>query len=111
MHTLECCIAHINNGKVKTNMFLISAGPDGEDIYENLQLSPSQQYNLDAVFNAFERYCEPTCNFHVARFKLRAVKQHETETINTFYHCILRLARQCQFENINEHLINAIVYS
>ena len=38
------------------------------------------------------------------------MKQHETETINTFYHRILRLARQCQFENISEHLIDAIVY-
>ena len=25
-------MAHITNGKVKTNMFLISAEPDGEDI-------------------------------------------------------------------------------
>ena len=76
-------MAHINNGKVKTKMFLIWAGPDGEDIYENIQLSLSQQYNLDAVFEAFERYCEPICSFCVARFKFRAVKQHETETINT----------------------------
>ena len=38
------------------------------------------------------------------------MKQHETGTINAFYHCILRLARECQFENINEHLIDAIVY-
>ena len=103
-------MAHITNDKVKTNMFLIWAGPDGEDVYENLQLSPSHQYNLDAVFEAFERYCKPTCNCQAARFKFRAVKQHETETINMFYHQILHLARQCQFENINEHLINAIVY-
>ena len=48
-------MVHITNGKVKTNMFLIWAGPDGEDIYENLQLSLSQQYNLNAVFEAFER--------------------------------------------------------
>ena len=102
-------MAYINNGKVKMNMFLIWTGPDGEDIYENLQLPPSQQYNLDAVFKAFERYCKPICNF-VLPFKFRAVKQHETETINTFYHRILCLARQCQFENINEHLIDAIVY-
>ena len=43
-------------------------------------------------------------------FKFRAVKQQESETINTFYHWILCLPRQCQFENINEHLIDAIVY-
>ena len=41
---------------------------------------------------------------------MRVVRQHETETISTFYHHILRLARQCQFENINERLINAVVY-
>ena len=101
---------HVHNYMVKTNILLICAGPNGEDVYENLKLPPSQQYNLDAVFEAFEWYCKPTCNFHAARFKFRAVKQHESETINTFYHRILCLARQCQFENINEHLIDAIVY-
>ena len=104
-------MAHITNGKVKTNMFLIWAGPDGEDIYENLRLPSTQQYDTSVIFEAFERYCEPVCNFRAARFKFRSVKQQDGETINTFYHRILRLARQCQFENINEHLIDAIVYS
>ena len=44
------------------------------------------------------------------RFKFRSVKQHDTETINTFYHHILCLAKQCQFNNIDEHLIDAIVF-
>ena len=102
-------MAHITHGKVKTIMFLIWTGPDGKDIYENLHLSSSQQYNLDAVFEAFERYCKLICNFCAARFKFRSVKQHDTETINAFYHRILHLARQCQFDNIDEHLIDAIV--
>ena len=102
-------MAHITNDKVKNNMFLIWAGPDAEDIYENPHLSSSQRYNLDAVLETFERYCKPICNFHAARFKFRSVKQHETETINSFYHCILHLARQCQFDNIDEHLIDAKV--
>ena len=88
MCIFDGAMVHITNGKVKTNMFLIWAGPHGEDVYENLPLSPSQQYNLDAVFEAFQRYWEPICNFCAARFQFRAVKQHETETINTFYHCI-----------------------
>ena len=75
-------MAHITNCKVKTNMFLIWAGPDGEDICNNFQFSLSRQYNLDAVFEAFERYCKPICNFPAATFKFRVVKQHETETIN-----------------------------
>ena len=103
-------MAHISSGKDKTNMFLIWAGPNAEDIYENLHLSSSQQYNLEAVFKAFERYCEPIYNSRVARFKFRSVKQHDTETINTFYHRILHLAKQCQFDNIDEHLIDTIVF-
>ena len=110
MHIFDGPMAHITNGKVKTNMYLIWAGPDGKDIYENLHLSSSQQYNLDAVFEAFEKYCKPICNFCTARFKFRSIKQHDTETINTFYHLILHLARQCQFDNIDEHLIDTIVY-
>ena len=90
MHIFDGPMAHITNGKVKTNMFLIWAGPNGEDICENLQLSLSQQYNLDAVFETFERYCKPICNFCAARFKFRSIKQHDIETINTFYHHILR---------------------
>ena len=46
----------------------------------------------------------------MVRFKFRSVKQHDTETINTFYHHILHLARQCQFDNTDKHLIDAIVF-
>ena len=45
------------------NMLLIWAGPDGEDINENLRLPSSQQYDMYVIFEEFERYCEPTCNF------------------------------------------------
>ena len=62
MHIFDGPVAHITNDKVKTNMFLIWAGPDTEDIYKHLHLSSSQQYNLDAVLEAFERYCKPICN-------------------------------------------------
>ena len=103
-------MAHITNGKVKTSMFLIWAGPDGEGIYENLRLPSTQQYDMNVIFEAFERYCEPICNFCATRFKFGSVRQQDGETINTFYHRILRLARQCQFENINKRLIDAIVY-
>ena len=55
MHTFDGPMAHISSGKVKTNMFLIWAGPNSEDIYENPHLSSSQQYDLNVIFKAFER--------------------------------------------------------
>ena len=62
MHIFDRPMAHISSSKVKTNMFLIWAGPNSEDIYKNLHLTLSQ-YDLDVIFEAFERYCKPICNF------------------------------------------------
>ena len=63
MHIFDGPMAQITKDKVKTNMFLIWDGPDAKDIYKNIHLSSSQQYNLDAVLEAFERYCKLICNF------------------------------------------------
>ena len=41
---------HITSGKVKTGMLLIWAGPDSEDIYENLNLPPHLRHDVDHVF-------------------------------------------------------------
>ena len=62
MYIFDGFMAHISNDKVKTNMFLIWAGPDAKNIYKNLHLPSSQQYNLDA------------------ELKFRSVKQHDIET-------------------------------
>ena len=37
-------MAHVTSGKVKTNMFLIWCGSDGEDIYNNFEL---KMYDID----------------------------------------------------------------
>ena len=38
------------------------------------------------------------------------VFQQSGETIDTFYNCILKLARQCEFSEMNERLIDAIIF-
>ena len=53
-------MAHIT---VKTNMFLIWCGPDGEDIHDNFELTDDEMYDIDYVMEQFELYCEPICNF------------------------------------------------
>ena len=56
-------MAHITSGKVKTNMFLIWAGPDGQDIYDNFNLTVVQQYDIEYVMQHFQEFCAPICNF------------------------------------------------
>ena len=62
-------MAHVTNGKVKTNMFLIWCGPDREDMYDNFELAEHEMYDIDLITEQFELYCEPICNFHAARYK------------------------------------------
>ena len=103
-------MCHITSGKVKTSMLLIWAGPDGEDIYENFNLPIHQKHDVDFVLNKFEDFCEPICNFRIAHFKLCKVHQYQGESIDVFYNRILKVARQCEFSNTDERLINAIIF-
>ena len=62
-------MAHVTNGKVMTNMFLIWCGTNREDIYDNFELEEHEMYNTDLIMEQFELYCKPICNFHAARYK------------------------------------------
>ena len=77
-------MAHVTSGKVKTNMFLIWCGPDGEDIYDNFELTEDEMYDIDYVIEQFELYCEPICSFCATRYKFCQVSQRENELMNTF---------------------------
>ena len=103
-------MCHITSGKVKTSMLLIWAGPDGEDIYENFNLPIHQKHDVDFVLNKFKDICEPISNFRIAHFKFSKVHQYQGESIDVFYNCILKVARQCEFSNIDERLIDAIIF-
>ena len=104
-------MCHIKSGKVKTSKFLIWASPDGEDIYESFNLLSHQAANdIELVMQHFEEFCKPICNFRVARFCFTKVFQQQGETIDTFYNSILKLARQCEFSDINKRMIDAIIF-
>ena len=90
-------MAHVTD-KVKVNILLLRCGPDGEDIYEGFNLSEYQQYDLNLIWMLLDKHCEPICNFHASRWKFRTVTQAPYETLDTFYNCIHKLAKQCQFE-------------
>ena len=110
-HVFEGPMAHVSD-KVKVNMLLLWCGPDGEDIYESFDLSDHQMYDLELIWTLFDKHCEPICNFRAVRWKFRTVAQAPSETLDTFYNRIHKLAEQCQFEPLEEksRLIDAIIY-
>ena len=109
-HIFDEPMCHITSGKVKTSMLLIWAGPDGEDIYKNFNLLPHQKYDVDYVFRRFEEFCELICNFRMARFKFPKVYQHNGESVDVFYNRILKTGRQCEFPDMDDCIIDAIIF-
>ena len=92
MRIFDGPMCHITSGKVKTNMLLIWAGPDGEGIYDSFNLRPDQANDVGHVLQRFEEFCEPICNFRAARYKFTKVSQCQGEAIDAFYNRILKLA-------------------
>ena len=70
------------------------------------------QYDLDLIWALFDKHCQPICNFRAARWKFRTVSQAPSESLDTLYNRIHKLAKQCQFEPLEEksRLIDAIIY-
>ena len=55
--------------------------------------------------------CEPICKFRMARFKFSKVYQYTGESVDIFYNRILKTARQCEFPDMDHHIIDAIIFS
>ena len=65
---------------------------------------------LAMSYRDFEEFCDPICNFRAARYKFTKVSQCQGKAIDTFYNRILKLAHQCDFKNMEERLIDAIIF-
>ena len=83
-------------------MLLLWCSPDGEDIYEGFNLDEHHQYDLDLIWTLFDCHCEPICNFQATRWEFRTVSQAQSETLDTFYNRIFKLAKQCQLKPAEE---------
>ena len=46
----------------------------------------------------------------MARFKFSKVSQHNGETVDTFYNRILKIVRQCEFPDMADCIIDAIIF-
>ena len=60
----------------------------------------TQKYDIDYVFRKFKEFCKPICNFCMARLN--------DESVDVFY--ILKIARQCEFPDMDDCIIDAIIF-
>ena len=52
----------------------------------------------------------PKSNFRLSRYKLRTLKQHPGESVDSFVKKIRILVEECRFMKPDEHIIDAVVF-
>jgi len=88
----------------------IWSGAEGIELVSTWSLSNTDQNKLETYWEKFEAYVAPKSNFRIARFKLRALKQQNDESIDSFVKRIRILAAECKFSNSNEQIVDTLIF-
>ena len=94
---------------VKIQYLLLWSGADGADMCDGWQLSDADKMKLDVHWSKFDSHVQPKSSFRVARFQLRALKQNNGESIDSFFTRIKVLLRQCQYKEPDEMLLDTLI--
>ena len=90
--------------------FLLWSGEEGIEISSTWDLSNTESNTLSVYWERFEKYVAPKSNFRIARYKLRSLKQDNGESVDAFMKNVRLLARECKYENTNEHMLDTLIF-
>jgi len=88
----------------QANFLLLWVGEEGRELAASSDLSNAERKKLSPYWERFEKFVKPKSNFRVARFKLRAARQAEGESVDKFVKRIRLIASECAYPA--EHMMN-----
>lgn len=94
---------------VKVQYLLLWVGPNRADIRYGWALNDTDQNKLNIHWAKYDAYGRPKSSFRVARFKLHALKQYSSETIDAYVTHAKIILSQCQYSDSDEMLLNTII--
>ena len=95
---------------VKVKYLLLWSGEEGIEISSTWDLSNTESNTLSVYWERFEKYVAPKSNFRIDRYKLRSLKQDNGESVDAFMKNVRLLARECKYENTNEHILDTLIF-
>ena len=87
------------------------------DLVRRQRLRPSlhvdainrRKEELSTYWANFETYVAPRCNFKLARYKVRTIKQEPSETVDPVIKKLHILVKECKYIKPNDHIIDALI--
>ncbi|XP_072401082.1 uncharacterized protein [Diabrotica undecimpunctata] len=89
----------------KIAIFLNLAGEEAQDIFKTFKLSDEERKQYNVVINAFKTYCSPLKNETNDRFLFFTRVQEEDEEFDNFTKQVKLLAKNCNFDSLEDSLI------
>ena len=91
--------------KVRCATFLHVAGPQAQAIHQTLTFTRDEVNKIEPLKLKFKEYCEPKRNITVIRYLFNTRNQHNGEPFTKFVTDLKRLARDCEFDALEESLM------
>ena len=92
----------------KRALLLYQAGPEVHEIFKTLP-DTGDEKNYEAAVNALTAYFEPEKNRIYQTYMFRQASQQDNETIDEFHTHLRRLAKQCEFVDVEFEIKMQIV--
>ncbi|XP_072398160.1 uncharacterized protein [Diabrotica undecimpunctata] len=89
----------------KIAIFLNLAGKEAQDIFKTFKLSDEERKQYNVVINAFKTYCSPLKNETYDRFLFFTRIQEEDEEFDNFMKDVKLLAKNCNFDSLEDSRI------
>ena len=96
--------------ETKIKYLLIWSGEEGIELSSTWNLTVDEKKSLLVHYTRFETYVAPKSNFRLARYKLRMLKQGQSETVDAFIKRARVLIQECKYVGANEHLLDTLIY-
>ena len=96
----------------KVNYLLLWVGEEGRELANTWSLIEEDRKSLKPYWDEYEKFVKPKSNFRIARFKLRDMKQSDTESIDEFVKRIRIMIKDCNYPagETNEHIIDTVIF-
>ena len=109
---------HYFNGPLKTlseeekcSYLQIWLGEEGIDLVSTwTDISNDDRVKLNTYWTKLEKYVSPKSNFRLSRFKLRALKQDQCESVDSFIRRIRTLVNLCNYSNPDEMTLDTLIF-
>ena len=90
---------------VRCATFLHVAGPQAQAIHQTLTFTRDEVNKIEPLKQKFKEYCEPKRNITVIRYLFNTRNQHTGEPFAKFVTDLKRLAKDCEFDALEESLM------